>query len=110
MAMRSSLVQVRPDDEGSMRDAAEKLASALRSDQAVALPAEYPGVDVSLLWAEIAPAASNGAPVIPAAVVGAKGRNDRSETWVCFGEPVPAGTDVAAIAAAVRRLAETSME
>jgi 1-acyl-sn-glycerol-3-phosphate acyltransferase len=110
MAMRSSLVQIRPDDEASMKQGAAKLVSALRSDQAIALPAEHPSVDVSTLWTEVALAASNGVPVIPAAVVGAKGRRDRSETWVCFGEPLPAGSNATDIAAAVRRLAETSME
>jgi MFS family permease len=110
IAMRSSLIPIRPDDDVSMKQAAAKLVSALCSDQAIALPAEHPSVDVSMLWKEVALAASNGVPVIPAAVVGAKGRHDRSETWVCFGEPVPAGTDVVAIAAAVRRLAETSVE
>jgi hypothetical protein len=67
-------------------------------------------LDVSILWQEVAFAASGGAPVIPTAVVAVAGRSGRIETWVFFGEPLPAGANAADIAAAVRRLAETAVE
>ena len=109
-AMKSSFVHARLDDEGSMKQAAAKLVDALRGDQAIALPAELSDMNASRLWAEVSTSASNGTPVIPAVVIGAKGRHDRSETWVCFGEPLSTGADAAVIAVAVRRLAETSAE
>ena len=88
-AAQTSLVVLRDGDPGWIKQTAKRLADALHRNQVVALPTERAGVD--LLWAEVFAAAPVGVPIVPAVVVEATGRRDRSETWVYFGEPIPVG-------------------
>jgi MFS family permease len=110
LAARSSVVRIEPGDADSQRKAVEKLLLQLKDNQAVALPTEADAANVEAMWTAVLSAASPGTPVIPAAVVGAKGRHDRSEKWIHFGEPMAPGSSLAAIKEAVRRLAETPSE
>jgi hypothetical protein len=106
LALRSSLVVIRSGDTEWIGKTARQLAEALRQGEVAALPIELPEGDAALLWAELF-AVVGQVPVVPAAIVAASGRKDRSETWVYFGEPLPV-SDFAAAAAAVRRLAESA--
>jgi MFS family permease len=106
LAARSSVIRTNPNDAASQQRTIDGLVQQLKENQAIALPTESPGMDVEAMWSRVLSIATPGTPIIPAAVVGAKGRKDRSELWIHFGEPMPPGAPLAVIREAVRRLAD----